>query len=208
MWSAVHAASTWEARAGRAFSSLISLRTVKQAKARAPLLIFTSFDKSRKSRGVSRRRLASSQCFTFTFCGFLLQSAAPMQNVLTYLSENEPRFVRELCDYLRFPSVSAQSHHRSEVEAAARWLVEHCQSIGLEARLCPTDGNPVVVAQTPRPTSASSSRRAGRPHFLVYGHYDVQPAEPFDLWKSPPLDRKSTRLNSSHGYISYAVFCL
>src|SRR5213082_1554914 len=108
-----------------------------------------------------------------------------MQNVLDYLDENEPRFVRELCDYLRFPSVSAQSHHRSEVEAAARWLVEHSQSIGLDARLCPTDGNPVVVAQTPRPTSASSRRRL---HFLVYGHYDVQPAEPFELWKSPPFE--------------------
>ena len=108
-----------------------------------------------------------------------------MQNVLDYLDENEPRFVRELCDYLRFPSVSAQSHHRSEVEAAACWLVDHCQSIGLDARLCPTDGNPVVVAQTPRNTSASSRRRL---HFLVYGHYDVQPAEPLELWKSPPFE--------------------
>ena len=108
-----------------------------------------------------------------------------MQNVIDYLGENEPRFVRELCDYLRFPSVSAQSHHRSEVEAAACWLVEHCQSIGLDARLCPTDGNPVVVAQTPRNTSASSRRRL---HFLVYGHYDVQPAEPLELWKSPPFE--------------------
>src|SRR5256886_9236173 len=108
-----------------------------------------------------------------------------MQHVLDYLGENEPRFVRELCDYLHFPSVSAQSHHRSEVEAAARWLVDHCQSIGLGARLCPTDGNPVVVAQAPRNTSASSRRRL---HFLVYGHYDVQPAEPLDLWKSPPFE--------------------
>ena len=108
-----------------------------------------------------------------------------MQNVLTYLQENEHRFVRELCDYLRFPSVSAQSHHRADVEAAARWLVEHCQSIGLHTRLCPTEGNPVVVAQTPRNQSGSSRRRH---HFVVYGHYDVQPAEPFDLWKSPPFE--------------------
>src|SRR5439155_11451188 len=98
---------------------------------------------------------------------------------------NEHRFVRELCDYLRFPSVSAQSHHRADVEAAARWLVEHCQSIGLHTRLCPTEGNPVVVAQTPRNQSGSSPRRH---HFVVYGHYDVQPAEPFDLWKSPPFE--------------------
>ncbi len=108
-----------------------------------------------------------------------------MQNVLIYLQENELRFVRELCDYLRFPSVSAQSHHRADVEAAARWLVEHCQSIGLHARLCPTEGNPVVIAQTPPNQSGSSPRRH---HFVIYGHYDVQPAEPFDLWKSPPFE--------------------
>ena len=108
-----------------------------------------------------------------------------MQTILTYLQENESRFVRELCDYLRFPSVSAQSHHRADVEAAAGWLLDHCRSIGLNVRLCPTDGNPVVVAQTP-PGASSSARR--RPHFLVYGHYDVQPAEPLDLWKSPPFE--------------------
>src|SRR6185503_12016983 len=99
------------------------------------------------------------------------------------LQENERRFVGELCDYLRFPSVSAQSHHRADVESAARWLVEHCQSIGLQTRLCPTEGHPVVIAQTPR---GSSTQR--RPHFVVYGHYDVQPAEPFALWKSPPFE--------------------
>jgi len=108
-----------------------------------------------------------------------------MQNILNYLKENEPRFVSELCEYLRFPSVSAQSHHRKDLQAAARWLADHCRSIGLNARLCPTNGNPVVVAETPRGRSASSRRR---PHFLVYGHYDVQPAEPFELWKSPPFE--------------------
>ena len=108
-----------------------------------------------------------------------------MQNILTYLQENESRFVRELCVYLRFPSVSAQSKHKMDMESAARWLVEHCQSIGLNARLRPTDGNPVVVAQTPRRQSNPSGRR---PHYVIYGHYDVQPAEPFDLWKSPPFE--------------------
>ena len=107
-----------------------------------------------------------------------------MQNVLDYLRENESRFIRELCDYVRFPSVSAQSHHRQDLQAAAEWLVEHCRSIGLDARLCPTEGNPVVVAKTPRNNSSSSPR----PRFLVYGHYDVQPAEPFELWKTPPFE--------------------
>ena len=60
----------------------------------------------------------------FPFPAFLLQSAPLMQDVLNYLEENQSRFVRELCDYLRFPSVSAQSHHRKDLEAAARWLVQ------------------------------------------------------------------------------------
>jgi len=109
-----------------------------------------------------------------------------MQAVLNYLRDNESLFVRELCEYLRLPSVSAQTAHRKDMDAAACWLLEHCRSIGLKARLCPTGGNPVVVAETPR---AESSRK---PHYLVYGHYDVQPAEPFELWKSPPFEPRIT----------------
>jgi acetylornithine deacetylase/succinyl-diaminopimelate desuccinylase-like protein len=108
-----------------------------------------------------------------------------MQRVLEYLRENEARFIRELCEYVRFPSVSAQSQHTKDVQAAAEWMMGHCQSFGLKARLCRTEGNPVVVAQTPRARSGTSRRR---PHFLVYGHYDVQPAEPFELWTTPPFE--------------------
>lgn len=65
--------------------------------------------------------------------------------------------------------------------ACARWLVDHCAGIGLKARLCPTAGHPVVLAQLRR----SDARR---PHYLVYGHYDVQPADPLELWQSPPFE--------------------
>ena len=105
-----------------------------------------------------------------------------MQAVLDYLKKHEARFIRELCDYLRFPSVSAQSKHKKDLAACANWLVKHCRDIGLETKLCPTEGNPIVVARTPRRSSKA------RPRFLVYGHYDVQPAEPFELWKSPPFE--------------------
>jgi len=104
-----------------------------------------------------------------------------MQKVLDYLRTHEARFLRELGDYLRFPSVSAQPQHRADVESCARWLLGHCREIGLEAELHPTAGNPIVVARTPR------QARKRRPHFVVYGHYDVQPAEPFELWRSPPF---------------------
>jgi acetylornithine deacetylase/succinyl-diaminopimelate desuccinylase-like protein len=108
-----------------------------------------------------------------------------MQAVIDYLKQNESRSIEELCDYVRFPSVSAQTQHRGDLQACAEWVRNHCQQIGLDARLCSTPGNPVVVAKTPPPKSASSSRRS---HFLVYGHYDVQPPEPFELWKTPPFE--------------------
>jgi acetylornithine deacetylase/succinyl-diaminopimelate desuccinylase-like protein len=108
-----------------------------------------------------------------------------MQAVINYLKQNQSRFIRELCDYVCFPSVSAQPQHRKDLQACAKWLTRHCRQIGLQTRLCPTDGNPVIVARTPRQKSASSRQR---PRFLVYGHYDVQPAEPFELWTSPPFE--------------------
>ena len=109
-----------------------------------------------------------------------------MDTIEAYLKENHTRFIDQLCQYVRFPSVSAQPQHRPDLTACAEWLVRHCAEIGLEARLCPTDGNPVVLARTPRRGSGH------RPHFLVYGHYDVQPPEPFELWTSPPFEPRIT----------------
>jgi acetylornithine deacetylase/succinyl-diaminopimelate desuccinylase-like protein len=114
-----------------------------------------------------------------------------MQLVLDYLKRNQARFVAELCEYLRLPSVSAQPQHKHDLSACADWLAGHCRQIGLDARLCPTQGNPIVVAKTPRLHSSHAAAQrngAGRPHFLVYGHYDVQPPEPMDLWHTPPFE--------------------
>ncbi len=105
-----------------------------------------------------------------------------MQATLEYLHDHESEFVQELCDYVRFPSVSAQSQHRKDLQSCAEWLRNNCQAAGLEARLCPTEGNPVLLATTPR------AKTGRKPHFVIYGHYDVQPAEPFNLWKSPPFE--------------------
>jgi acetylornithine deacetylase/succinyl-diaminopimelate desuccinylase-like protein len=105
-----------------------------------------------------------------------------MKAVLDYLKKNETRFVQQLCEYIRFPSVSAQPAHRQDMAACAHWLKARCADLGLKTRICPTAGHPIVVAQTPR------RKGARRPHFLVYGHYDVQPPEPFELWQSPPFE--------------------
>ncbi|HTQ49465.1 MAG TPA: dipeptidase [Candidatus Acidoferrales bacterium] len=117
-----------------------------------------------------------------------------MQLVLDYLKQQQARFVAELCDYLRLPSVSAQPQHKNDLRACADWLVKHCRRIGLEARVCPTQGHPIVVAKTRQGEAADESHSARgrsphrRPHFIVYGHYDVQPPDPLELWKAPPFE--------------------
>src|SRR5580704_15976122 len=100
-----------------------------------------------------------------------------MQAVLNYLKQNQGRFLAEFCDYLRFPSVSAQPQHKKDLQACAAWLVAHCQHIGLETKLCETKGHPIVVAKTPafaalRRGKPGKSAKSGKPHFMVYGHYD------------------------------------
>jgi acetylornithine deacetylase/succinyl-diaminopimelate desuccinylase-like protein len=105
-----------------------------------------------------------------------------MQAVLDYLKKNQRRFLAEFCDYLRFPSVSAQPQHKKDLQACAGWLAAHCRQIGLTAQIHSTKGHPIVVAKTPR------EKNSRRPHYLVYGHYDVQPPEPLELWKSPAFE--------------------
>jgi len=103
-----------------------------------------------------------------------------MNQVKKYLTKNQRHFVLDLCEYLRFPSVSADGN-KDGLNHCARWLVEHCRRIGLQAELCKTKGNPIVIARTP------GHRSNGKPHYLVYGHYDVQPPDPLNLWKTSPF---------------------
>ena len=104
-----------------------------------------------------------------------------MGPIQRYLVQHRHRFVEQLRALVRFASVSAQPAHRGDVRACADWLARHFRAIGLDVRLHPTNGHPILVART--------RRRGGRaPHVVVYGHYDVQPPEPLELWKTPPFD--------------------
>jgi acetylornithine deacetylase/succinyl-diaminopimelate desuccinylase-like protein len=103
-----------------------------------------------------------------------------MQEIHQYLQENQQRFEQDLFDLLRIPSVSADSRCRDAIQQAARWLKDHLTALGLTAELIPTNGCPIVFAQSPPVPHA--------PTVLVYGHYDVQPPEPLDHWITPPFE--------------------
>jgi acetylornithine deacetylase/succinyl-diaminopimelate desuccinylase-like protein len=98
-----------------------------------------------------------------------------------YLTRHEARIQRELFDFLRIPSVSARSEHDADTARAAEWTAQSLRAAGLEATVHETKGHPVVVGEW---------RGAGAkaPTVLVYGHYDVQPAEPLELWTSPAFE--------------------
>ena len=112
-------------------------------------------------------------------------SAAPawgggLAAALAYARAHGPRFVDELKALVRFPSVGSEPAHAGDVRRCAAWLAAHLRGLGLEARLEETSGHPLVVA--------GWHGAPGRPAVLVYGHYDVQPAEAADGWRSPPFE--------------------
>jgi acetylornithine deacetylase/succinyl-diaminopimelate desuccinylase-like protein len=104
--------------------------------------------------------------------------AADLDN---YFTREELRMRRELDEFLRIPSVSARSEHNADTARCAEWLAGRLRDIGMQATVHQTPGHPIVLGEW---------RKAGpdAPTVLVYGHYDVQPVEPLDLWTSPPFD--------------------
>lgn len=93
---------------------------------------------------------------------------------------NDPA-VADLLEFLRFPSVSTDPTRAGDTRACAEWVANKLRAIGLETAVHPTPGHPVVLGRT-------TPHRADRPTVLIYGHYDVQPADPLELWQSPPFE--------------------
>src|SRR6201988_4372257 len=88
--------------------------------------------------------------------------------------------INSLIEFLRFPSVSADRQFNPQVEACADWLLLRFKKAGLDAEKLPTDGNRVVVAR--------NDRNPNRKTVLIYGHYDLQPPDPLELWQTPPFE--------------------
>src|SRR5690606_24875686 len=98
-----------------------------------------------------------------------------------YISANKDRFIGELVEWLKIPSISADSRHKNDVRSAAEFLKAKFEAAGADkVEICETKGHPVVYAE--------KIVGAEVPTILVYGHYDVQPADPIELWQSPPFE--------------------
>lgn len=103
------------------------------------------------------------------------------QDILHYIQDNKDRFINELVDLLRIPSVSADPEFKDDVFNAALYVKDKLIDAGAEnGDIYPTDGYPIVYAE--------KMIDPALPTVLVYGHYDVQPADPYDLWNSPPFE--------------------
>ena len=89
-------------------------------------------------------------------------------------------YLEEYFTFLRFPSVSTDQKYADKVRDCANWVSQKLEKIGLESKVVPTKGHPIVWAR--------NKHRSGRPTVLLYGHYDVQPPDPLELWESPPFE--------------------
>ena len=107
---------------------------------------------------------------------------AHLPQVLKKLDESREAALDRLFELIRIPSISTDPAHKAHCRTAAEWCARQLVEIGLDARVVATTGHPMVVGHD------KASKSKGKPHVLFYGHYDVQPPDPLDLWKTPPFE--------------------
>jgi len=104
-----------------------------------------------------------------------------MQNIKNYIEQNKQRFLDELFELLRFPSISADPKYKEDVAKTAVFVAEKLRAAGADkVEICSTAGHPIVYGE--------KIVDPNKPTVLVYGHYDVQPPDPLELWKTPPFE--------------------
>lgn len=100
---------------------------------------------------------------------------------MSYFTENRGRYLEELKEFLRIPSISTLPEHKEDIRKAARFVADRLRQAGMEGvDLIEGEGNPLVYGEW--------TEARGKPTLLLYGHYDVQPAEPLEEWVSPPFE--------------------
>jgi acetylornithine deacetylase/succinyl-diaminopimelate desuccinylase-like protein len=101
---------------------------------------------------------------------------------LNYAHQNREKFLEELKSFVKIPSVSTDPVHKSDIQQAANWVAERLKGLGMQnVSLLPTKGHPAVYGE-------SLAAGEQKPIVLIYGHYDVQPADPLELWLTPPFE--------------------
>jgi acetylornithine deacetylase/succinyl-diaminopimelate desuccinylase-like protein len=107
--------------------------------------------------------------------------ARDSRDVLDRIDADKETYLEELKDYIRIPSISTDPDHKDDVRRAAEFLRAKMQAAGLTAELIESAGHPLVYGEW-------TGAPAGAPTVLFYGHYDVQPVDPIDLWRNPPFE--------------------
>ncbi|MEO1369770.1 MAG: peptidase M20, partial [Acidobacteriota bacterium] len=102
------------------------------------------------------------------------------QDVLARIDREREDYLEELKDYLRIPSISTDPAYDADVRRCADFVLDKMRAAGLDARLIETEGKPLVYGEW--------LGAEGKPTILFYGHYDVQPADPLELWRNPPFE--------------------
>src|SRR3984885_5652980 len=123
---------------------------------------------------------------------------ASLDAVLAKIDSNLDAALQRLFAFLKIESISTDPAYAGECRRAAEWLVGELQQIGFSASLHPTQGHPMVVAK-------ARAARAGAPHVLFYGHYDVQPPDPRELWQTPPFEPRITEAPSGKQIVARGV---
>ena len=112
----------------------------------------------------------------------------PNMNLAEFIDSRQEQHLTELKEFLRIPSVSAKSEHKPDIERAAKWVADNLRAAGFKSiEIVPTALHPLVYAE--------SLEAPGKPTILFYGHYDVQPAEPLELWTTPAFEPASRNGN-------------
>lgn len=119
--------------------------------------------------------------------------SSTVSDVLAYLSTHERESIARLMDWLRIPSISTDPAYKAQVRQAAEWAAAQLREAGLTVEIRPTGepsgaGHPIVWATCNLGGSAGGTPDKNKPHILFYGHYDVQPADPLNLWESPAFE--------------------
>lgn len=123
---------------------------------------------------------------------------SPLDHVLGRIDSDLDQSLERLFAWLRIPSVSTDPAFAGDCRAAAEWLRAELIGLGVEASVRETGGHPVVVGHAPK---------SGAPHVMFYGHYDVQPVDPLDLWETPPFEPRMATLPDGRRVISARGAC-